>query len=293
MAALSLWVRRTWSRRWLGLLGLGLLIAVVGGITLAVTAGARRTASAFDRLQARSNAPTIQVELAQPDQAATPDGYADLPTAATLAEQIDRVPGVNGVAVATFIGAAPEHSDTYFAAGVAASRGEAPHDRLLAGRLPGRDQPDEVVINEPAVAAWHTGLGQTLRIHTLAHDQMATFVGEELGGPQRSGDRREGGGHQPRRRGHLGPPRADLLRGSRVPPAVGPADRRGDRRRPGQRRSAPHRRGRPEPQRAARSPLGRQSCGRPRRLRLAHPRHHRRRGRRPHGLRGAPRHSPA
>ena len=52
MAALSLWVRRTWTRRWLGLLGLGLLIAVVGGITLAVTAGARRTASAFDRLQA-------------------------------------------------------------------------------------------------------------------------------------------------------------------------------------------------------------------------------------------------
>ena len=182
MAALSLWVRRTWTRRWLGLLGLGLLIAVVGGITLAVTAGARRTASAFDRLQARSNAPTIQVELAQTDQA-TPDGYADLPTAATLAEQIDRVPGVNGVAVATFIGAAPEHSDTYFAAGVAASRGEAPHDRLLAGRLPGRDQPDEVVINEPAVAAWHTGLGQTLRIHTLAHDQMATFVGEESEDP--------------------------------------------------------------------------------------------------------------
>jgi hypothetical protein len=106
MAALSLWVRRTWTRRWLGLLGLGLLIAVVGGITLAVTAGARRTASAFDRLQARSNAPTIQVELAQPDQA-TPDGYADLPAPATLAEQIDRVPGVNGVAVATFIGAGP------------------------------------------------------------------------------------------------------------------------------------------------------------------------------------------
>ena len=102
MAALSLWVRRTWTRRWLGLLGLGLMISVVGGVTLAVTAGARRTASAFHRLEMATNAPSVQVELAKPDDQAQ---YLDLPSATSLADEITRVRGVDGVAVAARMGA--------------------------------------------------------------------------------------------------------------------------------------------------------------------------------------------
>jgi hypothetical protein len=182
MAALSLWVRRTCARRWLGLLGLGLLIAVVGGVTLAVTAGARRTASAFERLQARTNAPEIQVDLNQPENP-TEAQYAALPTPSTLADQIAPVPGVKGVAVATFMGASPDPK-SLFSYAIGAARGAVPSDRLLAGRLPFPDRPDEIVVNEPAVAAWHTGVGQRLRIHTLADDQMLTFIGFESEEPR-------------------------------------------------------------------------------------------------------------
>jgi hypothetical protein len=178
MAALSLWVRSTWARRWPGLLGLGLLIAVVGGVTLAVTAGARRTASAFHRLEAATNAPTVQVELAEADNP-TEALYADMPSAATLADEITRVPAVAGVAVASFIGATPDPDGSWFAVVASEARGAAPTDRLLAGRPPNPLEPNEIVVNEAAAAAWHTGVGRTLRIHTLGHDQMLTFAGLE------------------------------------------------------------------------------------------------------------------
>ena len=51
MAGLSLWVRREWSRRWLALVGLAALIALVGAVTLALVSGVRRTATAFERLK--------------------------------------------------------------------------------------------------------------------------------------------------------------------------------------------------------------------------------------------------
>src|SRR5262245_50579825 len=156
MSALSLWVRRTWTRRALGLVGLALLIALVGGVTLAVTAGARRTASAFERLQTATHAPGIQIDVKQPDDE-TEAEFADLPAPETLADQIATVPGVNGLAVASFMGASPD-PDSMFSYAIGATRGEVPNDRLLAGRLPDPDRPEEVVVNEPAVSAWHTGV---------------------------------------------------------------------------------------------------------------------------------------
>jgi putative ABC transport system permease protein len=185
VAALSLWVRRMWTRRWAGLLGLGLMIAVVGGVTLAVTAGARRTASAFHRLEAATNAPSIQVELAQEGDA-TLAQYADMPSAASLADQITRVRGVDGVAVASFVGATPDPDGSWFAVVTSEVRGAAPSARLVSGRLPDPSEPNEIVVNEAGAAAWHTGVGRKLQIHTLGHDQMTTFMGldrEEPHGP--------------------------------------------------------------------------------------------------------------
>ena len=53
-AALRLWSRADSRRRAGSLIGLALLIALTGGTTLAALAGARRSASAFDRLRVRT-----------------------------------------------------------------------------------------------------------------------------------------------------------------------------------------------------------------------------------------------
>ena len=49
VSSVWLWVRSEWRRRGGSLVGLALLIGIAGGTTLAAWAGARRTASSFDR----------------------------------------------------------------------------------------------------------------------------------------------------------------------------------------------------------------------------------------------------
>ena len=51
MGGLGLWVRSEWRSGWRALLGLALLIALGGGVTLAALAGARRADTAIDRFQ--------------------------------------------------------------------------------------------------------------------------------------------------------------------------------------------------------------------------------------------------
>ena len=126
MAALSLWVRRTWIRRWLGLLGLGLMIAVVGGVTLAVTAGARRTASAFHRLETATNAPTMQVELAQPDNRQPGAVPPTCRQRRAWPRRSHACGASTGVAVASFMGATPDPDGSWFAVVAGEARGAAP-----------------------------------------------------------------------------------------------------------------------------------------------------------------------
>jgi len=54
MTAVRLRARAELRRRWRGWLGLALLIGLVGGLVTGVAAGARRTDTAYERLQDRS-----------------------------------------------------------------------------------------------------------------------------------------------------------------------------------------------------------------------------------------------
>src|SRR5687767_7737098 len=54
--------RAQWRRRWLGLLGLGLLAGIVAGVVMASFAGIRRTSTALERLIATSDLPSVAIE---------------------------------------------------------------------------------------------------------------------------------------------------------------------------------------------------------------------------------------
>ena len=50
-AAIGLWGRGELARRWKALVALGVLAGLVGGLTLAAVAGARRTSTAYERFR--------------------------------------------------------------------------------------------------------------------------------------------------------------------------------------------------------------------------------------------------
>jgi ABC-type lipoprotein release transport system permease subunit len=178
MAGAWLWVRREWMARRRPLLALGLLIAVVGGVTLAVAGGARRTATAFGRFQAATNAFRVTVQLRDPANAGEMRSLiTDLPTPEQLADQISAVDGVEGVSVFSYLAATPDAQGDLFAYASGADRGAAPTSRLVSGRSPRPDAPDEVAVNRAAVEAWHAGVGDELELRTLAPDQLETFMG--------------------------------------------------------------------------------------------------------------------
>jgi hypothetical protein len=187
MAGVWLWVRTEWSRRWVGLLGLAVLIAVVAGTTLAVVNGARRTSSAFDRLRDATNAFEITVEVQAPE---TEDGIdvSVIPPPDDLAERIAAVDGVEGVTVATFLAAGiGDDLGTLFSIVPSAERGKGPTSRLVAGRLPADNAPDEIAINEAGAEEWGLEIGSQVDLTTLAPDQFGAFVQydfEEPAGPR-------------------------------------------------------------------------------------------------------------
>ena len=71
MGSLGLWVRSEWRNGWRSLLGLALLIALGGGVTLAALAGARRADTAIDRfLDAVATRIGLTVDAGMDDDAA-------------------------------------------------------------------------------------------------------------------------------------------------------------------------------------------------------------------------------
>jgi ABC-type lipoprotein release transport system permease subunit len=185
MAGAWLWVRREWLARWRALLALGLLIAVVGGVTLAVVGGARRTATAFGRFEAATNAFRVNVELRQPSNAGEMRSLIrDLPTPDQLADQISAVDGVDGVSVFSYVAATPDPRGDLFAFAYGAGRGAAPNGRLVRGRQPRPDAPYEVGVNRAAVEAWGADVGDELELRTLAPDQLETFMGLDDAAPR-------------------------------------------------------------------------------------------------------------
>ena len=185
MGAAWMWVRSEWRRGWGGLLIIGLLIAVAGGVTMAVAAGARRADSAIARLQAATNDPQALVELKTTDLDELPAQVAALPSPAELAERLNDVDGVTGVTVLDFVAARASSDGEWFNGALGAQRGRAPTSLVVDGRLFDVDDPYEVMVNETAAEQWG-GVGSVLTVETLDPTQFDVMVGlktEAPGGP--------------------------------------------------------------------------------------------------------------
>jgi putative ABC transport system permease protein len=154
--------------RWRGLLGLALLAGLVGGVALAAAAGARRTDSAYSRLVAETRAWDVLVNpdngaesalssddvahLREVAQAGRVDGLAVVPRDARTQSEL-----FNGFGIVLL----PDRA-------VGRSFGRL---KLVDGRMPGRDRPNEVVINQLLAERRNLHVGD--RVRSIAFDADA------------------------------------------------------------------------------------------------------------------------
>ena len=184
---LGLWIRSEWRRGWRPLLGLSLLIALGGGVTLAALGGARRADTAFDRFLDRVSSPVDvsavgndfrfdQVNIAWGD----------------LSESISRITGVRGVTPVSWMGVAYEidgEPGQFFSIATGPPSGDTPPpgSTIVEGRAADPRAADEVTINEEAQQQMGVAVGDRITLRSYASDQFAAFIGnatEEDRGPQ-------------------------------------------------------------------------------------------------------------
>ncbi|HEX7276966.1 MAG TPA: ABC transporter permease, partial [Acidimicrobiales bacterium] len=149
-----MWVRNEVARRWKALVALGVLAGLVGGVAIAAVAGARRTATAYERFReatGRADAIVFGTLLGMTvdytavrslpevedggEFALTPGGFEDQPT----------------------LGALPPNDDRLYRT--------IARPLLVSGRLPDPAREDEVVVNRQA-AKLGLGIGDRVRIVT-------------------------------------------------------------------------------------------------------------------------------
>ncbi len=166
MGVVVLQVRSVLRRRWPALLALAVLLGLGWGTVLAAVAGARRTASSFDRLLAETNAADVVVS---PDNA-----NADL-------ESIARLPQVVDSARVDVLRVAPASAEgtPQLAIGVLAlgsdgrSFYEIDRPARVDGRLPDRYNADEVALSRPVADRLGLGPGDDMDLVSLADDGTA------------------------------------------------------------------------------------------------------------------------
>jgi hypothetical protein len=167
-------VRHELRSRWRSVLGLALVVGLIAGVVLASAAGARRTATAYERFAAATAVRDVQVQIDDGDVDVTLDAIEalDLVGASGRLEIIPVVPVdeslLTEVDLALF--ASPD------------GRWAIDVDRplLLAGRMPDPSTPGEVVLNELAAAQTGLVVGDRFTVATFTPDQLLAL---QSGGP--------------------------------------------------------------------------------------------------------------
>jgi ABC-type lipoprotein release transport system permease subunit len=171
MAVILSWLRLELRRRWRSLAVLALLVAVASGTVMTAAAGARRGASAIDRLQARTLPATTAVlaNTAGFDWS----GIRALPEVESLTKFVvdysyafEGVPG-QGLAFPTVDAAVMRTIEKPV---------------VFAGRVFDPSHPDEVVVSRRFVKNFHKGVGDTLVLRLPSPQQLAQGVEDPKGG---------------------------------------------------------------------------------------------------------------
>ncbi len=154
VAAISLRVRSELRHRWLNWLALACLIGLFAGGVTAVVAGARRTDSAYARLMTDTRAPDVMVvdHVADTDFASyRPRDLAALPQV-VWADQVDGYTVLNPSILEIIAPTDGQVGSTYW------------RRKILAGRLPDPDRPDEVDVAFTTASDLHLHPGDQLHL---------------------------------------------------------------------------------------------------------------------------------
>lgn len=165
--------RATLRSRWRTYAGGIVLLAMLGGVSMAAVAGARRTASAYQRFLADSKAPTMVFDAG---------GYD-----AEIADAIGRFPEVADTATYVGLNGAPldedgrpnlEGPDAELLGSVDGRFFRMDRPAVVDGRLPNPDRADEAAVNESLAGDGDIAIGDTvtLGIYTDAQAEQDDFA---------------------------------------------------------------------------------------------------------------------
>lgn len=152
-AALRLWARSELRQRWRALVTLGVIAGLATGLALAAVAGARRTASSYERYRqatAAADALVFATQLGIPDQ--------DYSAVLALPEVVDA-----GTFVLAPVAIA-EHPMGTLAPGDDRLYRTLSRPLLRHGRLPDPERPDEIVVNQEAASTYSLGVGDQMTL---------------------------------------------------------------------------------------------------------------------------------
>jgi len=160
------WWRSAWSRTWRSVLAIALVGGLLGAVALGALAGARRTASAYDRYLASINASDALVNI--------PGLVPGLPVTRPMT-LISHLPGVAQSAVYIGMDASPvlngkvddafqtdNVTGTLTSSSFGADGFSQDKMTVLAGRLPSTDSTDQVVLTAGIAARFKARVGSTV-----------------------------------------------------------------------------------------------------------------------------------
>ncbi|WP_129666397.1 FtsX-like permease family protein [Phytoactinopolyspora endophytica] len=169
---LRYWFRLDLRRRWRSLLVLALLIALAAGTVMTAVAGARRGASAVDRLLAETLPATAVVLPNQPGF--DWDEVRALPEVEALTTFV-----VGGYEVAGFSAEEQEVIGQFPPADDEAMR-TVERPVVLEGRLFDPDRPDEVVASPQFEDSFGLGVGDTVTLQLWAPEQVDAYFADDV-----------------------------------------------------------------------------------------------------------------
>lgn len=169
MRATGFWLKIEIRRRWRRQLGLALLVAVVGTVTLTCAAGARRTVSAYDRFVRTQALPDVELQASTDHD--TMQALAELPGAASGGGYVPFFAAPSGH------GLVPGRDFIVFAAADRHYTRTIDRPLITAGRLPAVDRADEVLVGKVTAHRLGLHLGDQLVLDSISPSQLAQIEG--------------------------------------------------------------------------------------------------------------------